>query len=335
MSSVTPLRPLAESFLDWLNLPNPSRWLLRTIQLGYAIQFARRLPRYRSVLFTSVRGENAAVLHVEIETVPSAKTKKGFYSPYFIVPKKGGGLRLILDPRVLNWALHKVPFKMLTLKHIPTCVRAQDWFVAIDLKDAYFQSRSIQDTGRSCDLPSKVGLISTRFFPSASPCRPYSVGLYRQHSDGGVHQPPGWCTLLSHVATGPPSPSLEPAQTQVSVCHSHSGIHSLPVMVRSKRGPPRYRCSSTQLAKGPPQVCVSPSEPHCTDTVQSQGGQETSSSGGSVLAQQNLVLGSCAPIVDPSLAHSSEEGPPFSDERHNLAPTPRSLEPPPVVPGLE
>ncbi|KAI2655623.1 Transposon Ty3-G Gag-Pol polyprotein [Labeo rohita] len=145
--NVTPLRPLAENFSDWLNLPNPSRWLLRTIRLGYAIQFARRPPKFRGVLTTSVQGPNTAVLRAEIavllakgaiETVPSAEMKKGFYSPYFIVPKKGGGLRPILDLRVLNRALLKLPFKMLTLKHILTCVRVQDWFVAIDLKDAYF-----------------------------------------------------------------------------------------------------------------------------------------------------------------------------------------------------
>ncbi|KAL0157390.1 hypothetical protein M9458_048636, partial [Cirrhinus mrigala] len=89
----------------------------RTIRLGYAIHFVRRLPKFHGVLSTSVRGKNAVVLRVEnpvllakdaIETVPSAEMKKGFYSPYFIVPKKGGGLR------------------------------DQDWFVAIDLKDAYF-----------------------------------------------------------------------------------------------------------------------------------------------------------------------------------------------------
>ncbi|KAL0177681.1 hypothetical protein M9458_026575, partial [Cirrhinus mrigala] len=61
-SGVTPLRPLAENFLDWLNIPNPSRWLLRTIRLGYAIHFARRPPKFRGILFTSVWGENAAIL---------------------------------------------------------------------------------------------------------------------------------------------------------------------------------------------------------------------------------------------------------------------------------
>ncbi|KAI2657222.1 Transposon Ty3-G Gag-Pol polyprotein [Labeo rohita] len=139
-SGVTPLRPLVESFLDWLNLPNPSRWLLRNIRLGYAIQFARCPPRYHGVLFTSVQGENAAVLRAEIAVKDFGEgcDRNCPLSPYFIVPKKGGGLRQILYLRVLSRALHKLPFKMLTLKHILTCVRVQDWFVAIDLKDAYF-----------------------------------------------------------------------------------------------------------------------------------------------------------------------------------------------------
>ncbi len=56
--------------------------------------------------------------------------RQGFYSPYFIVPKKGGGLRPILDLRVLNRALHKLPFKMLTHRHMIKCIQPQDWFAA-------------------------------------------------------------------------------------------------------------------------------------------------------------------------------------------------------------
>ncbi|KAL0177450.1 hypothetical protein M9458_026344, partial [Cirrhinus mrigala] len=37
--------------------------------------------------------------------------------------------------------------------------------------------------------------------------------------------------------------------------------------------------------------------------------------------------------ISSSLAHSSEEGPSLSGEGHNLAPAPRPLEPPPLVPG--
>ncbi|KAL0204691.1 hypothetical protein M9458_002709, partial [Cirrhinus mrigala] len=129
----------------WLSLPNPSRWLIQTVQLSYVIQFARHPPRLRGILFTSVRSDtDASVLRAEIavllvkdaiEPVPPAEMKSGFYSPYFIVPKKTSGLRP-MDLRVLNRSLHRLPFKMLTSKHIISCIRHQDWFAAIDLKDA-------------------------------------------------------------------------------------------------------------------------------------------------------------------------------------------------------
>ncbi|KAI2652818.1 ORF V: Enzymatic polyprotein [Labeo rohita] len=143
-----PLIPLATRLGAWLQLPSPSRWLIRTVRLGYAIQFARRPPRYRGILSTSVHSDtHAAVLCAEvavllakdaIEPVPPAEMKSGFYSPYFIVPKKSGGLRPILDLRALNRSLLRLPFKMLTTKRMLTCIRPQDWFAAIDLKDAYF-----------------------------------------------------------------------------------------------------------------------------------------------------------------------------------------------------
>ncbi len=146
-TSVGSLVSLVRFWGAWLALPNPSRWLLRTIRLGYAIQFARRPPKYRGFHSTTVRAADAPILRAEIavllakgaiEPVPPADMRSGFYSPYFIVPKKSGGLRPILDLRVLNRALHRLPFKMLTPKRIFGCVRPQDWFAAIDLKDAYF-----------------------------------------------------------------------------------------------------------------------------------------------------------------------------------------------------
>ncbi|KAL0173041.1 hypothetical protein M9458_033352, partial [Cirrhinus mrigala] len=407
--NVTPLRPLAENFSDWLNLPNPSRWLLRTIRLGYAIQFARRPPKFRGVLTTSVQGPNTAVLRAEIavllakdaiETVPSAEMKKGFYSPYFIVPKKGGGLRPILDLRVLNRALLKLPFKMLTLKHILTCVRVQDWFVAIDLKDAYFHVSILPRhrpflrfafEGRAYQykvLPSGLSLsprVFTKVAEAAlSPLRERGIRILNYLDDCLIlaHLWDLVCAhrdmVLNHLAqlglrVNWEKSKLSPAQRisflgveldSVSIVHSQygsvqltpppvgptdlgsirpgtgrplclTGIHPLPAMVRSIRGPPRYRRTGTQLAEGPAQVCISPSEPHRTNLVQSQGGQGTDSFGGPLLAQQNLVLGPGAPGISPSLAHSSEEGPPFSGEGHNLAPAPRSLEPPPLVPGRD
>ncbi len=127
-TSIVPLEPLAQRLEAWLTLPSLSRWLTRTIRLGYVIQFTRRPPKFNGVLLAKDA----------IEPVPPAEMRQGFYSPYFIVPKKGGGLRPILDLRVLNRALHKLPFKMLTHRRMIKCIQPQDWFAAIDLKDAYF-----------------------------------------------------------------------------------------------------------------------------------------------------------------------------------------------------
>ncbi len=98
-TSIVPLEPLAQHLEAWLTLPSLSRWLTRTIRLGYAIQFARRPPKFNGLLETSVSVRNAPVLREKIavllakdaiEPVPPAEMRHGFYSPYFIVPKKGG-----------------------------------------------------------------------------------------------------------------------------------------------------------------------------------------------------------------------------------------------------
>ncbi len=88
-------------------------------------------PKFSCVLETSVAVRDAPVLRKgiavllakdAIKPVPPAEMRQGFHSPYFIVPKKGGSLWPILDLRVLNRALHKLPFKMLMQKRIIRCI---------------------------------------------------------------------------------------------------------------------------------------------------------------------------------------------------------------------
>ncbi len=627
---VVPLVPLVRSLRAWLALPSPSRWLIRTIRLGYAIQFARRPPRFRGVHFTSVKAVDTHVLRAEIavllakdaiELVPPADMRSGFYSPYFIVPKKSGGLRPILDLRVLNRSLHKLPFKMLTQKRIFECVRPRDWFAAIDLKDAYFhvsilprhrpflrfafegrayqykvlpfglalsprvftkvvegalvpmreqgirilnylddwlilaQSReqlcehrdlvlshlsqlglqvnweksklapvqrisflgmeldSVEQSarlteeraqsvlnclntfrgrtavplklfqrllghmaGRSGSNPARLASyetasalaswpspemgVATRHVSSGNhsgmppnlqpmvrplvssgrsspragvpaccslhgclchrlgghvqragsvrgvdgpptalahqlprvassiPCPgppegavtgQACAGPYGQYCDRGVHQPSRRSALPSYVATRPPSPPLESEASEVASRHSCpwcaqpcgrraltscaarrvatpppggpadlGGVRRgsgrpvclarnlpLPVVLLPVRGDTRHRCTGAQLAPGPSQVCVSPSEPTCTDLVQSQGGRGAALASCALLAQPDLVPGTHAPRDSPSLASSSEKGPSFSETGHPLAPASRPLETPCLVPGRD
>ncbi len=630
-TSIVPLEPLAQRLEAWLTLPSLSRWLTRTIRLGYAIQFARRPPKFNGVLETSVAVRNTPVLREEIavllakdaiEPVPPAEMRQGFYSPYFIVPKKGGGLRPILDLRVLNRALHKLPFKMLTHRRMIKCIQPQDWFAAIDLKDAYFhvsilprhrpflrfafegrawqyrvlpfglslsprvftkvvegaltplrevgvrilnylddwlilaQSReqlgdhrdlvlrhlsqlglrvnweksklspvqrisflgvevrlgeydgtphggtcpssaelpeflqrqkcgttetvseapgaygirscshaariaSYETTSALATLPGpEVGMAprytASRYLPAVSPlpqpldrpclstgrgaprtsvpaycchnrCLQHGLGRYMQragslgaldraptalahqlpgavgsafslaavpatavgqarasphgqHCGGLVYQPAGGYTITPHVTVRPPSPPLESHAVQVTACCSHPGaaqscgrralttahvprrmatpsrddpadlesirgssgrpvclprVLPLPAVLLPDRGPPRHRRTGTQLASGLTQVCVSPSEPTCTDTVQAQGGRGAGPAGCAPLAHPDLVSRTHFPRDSTSLAHSSEEGPPFSGARHHMAPASRSMEPPCVAPGWD
>ncbi len=109
----------------------------------------------------------------------------------------------------------------------------------------------------------------------------------------------------------------------------------LPAVLLPDRGPPRHRRTGTQLASGLTQVCVSPSEPTCTDTVQAQGGRGAGPAGCAPLDHPDLVSRTHFPRDSTSLAHSSEEGPPFSGARHHMAPASRSMEPPCVAPGRD
>ncbi len=109
----------------------------------------------------------------------------------------------------------------------------------------------------------------------------------------------------------------------------------LPAVILPDRGPPRHRRTGTQLASGLTQVCVSPSEPTRTDSVQAQGGRGAGPAGCAPLAHPDLVSRTQFPRDSTSLAHSSEEGPPFSGARHHMAPASRSMEPPCVAPGRD
>lgn len=53
-----------------------------------------------------------------MEIVPASNSKSEFYSCYFLVLKKDGCLRPILLLRLLNLALMRLPFRMLTLNQI-------------------------------------------------------------------------------------------------------------------------------------------------------------------------------------------------------------------------
>ncbi len=62
-----------------------------------------------------------------IERIPASELESSFYSRYFVVAKRDGGLRSILDLRPINRALCKHPFRMISLEQILAQIRPGDW----------------------------------------------------------------------------------------------------------------------------------------------------------------------------------------------------------------
>ncbi len=131
--------------------------------------------------------------------------------------------------------------------------------------------------------------------PSCHP-HPWSVqsGSRRASTSRGVKiSSPGGSADLGMVRSWSGGP----------VCISR--YHPLQVVLLTNRGNARHGCTGTQLAPGPAQICIYPSEPNGTDNVQDQGGWGAGLVSGSILARQDLVPGT---HDSPFLADSFEEG---------------------------
>ncbi|KAJ8333524.1 hypothetical protein SKAU_G00415320 [Synaphobranchus kaupii] len=140
------LGPLSARAIQW-RVCTVCPWVLTTIEKGYRLQFAIKPPVFNGVVFSTATGESAQVLGTEIASLLSKgairmlgeeETQQGFYSRYFVIPKKGGSLRPILDLRILNAHLRKYAFKMITNETLFRSIRPADWFTSVDLQDAYF-----------------------------------------------------------------------------------------------------------------------------------------------------------------------------------------------------
>ncbi len=84
----------------WKVNPGISHWPLSVIEQGYTLQFRRRPPRFNGVVQSLTSPRNAQALRPEIgcllekgavERVPPNELESGFYSRYFVVPKRDGG----------------------------------------------------------------------------------------------------------------------------------------------------------------------------------------------------------------------------------------------------
>ncbi len=63
---------------------------------------------------------------------------RGFYSQLFLVPKKDGNQRPVINLKKLNSFVRTEHFKMEGIHMLKNLLRPGDWMAKVDLKDAYF-----------------------------------------------------------------------------------------------------------------------------------------------------------------------------------------------------
>ncbi|CAJ0962706.1 unnamed protein product [Ranitomeya imitator] len=72
-----------------------------------------------------------------IVPVPEHERFKGFYSNLFVVPKKDGKVRPILDLKLLNKCVRVRHFRMESLRSVISSMERGEFLASIDIKDAY------------------------------------------------------------------------------------------------------------------------------------------------------------------------------------------------------
>ena len=112
---------------------------------GYKIPFDP-LPQFRGIRHTPLSGEYGHILLEEVDALLAKgaiepvldQAMGGFYSTYFLVPKKTGDLRPILNLKPINGQIKRPSFKMETVASVMKALNVGDWMASLDLKDAYF-----------------------------------------------------------------------------------------------------------------------------------------------------------------------------------------------------
>ena len=129
---------------NWKKITD-DQWVLSLIEEGYKLEFIQKPPQ-SGMKETIVPRKNLDILNAEvaellrkdaIEKVPPNERGCGFYSTFFLVPKKNGKMRPVINLRPQNRYLKKEHFKMDTLKKVINLVKPNDWAISLDLSDAY------------------------------------------------------------------------------------------------------------------------------------------------------------------------------------------------------
>ena len=124
------------------------QWVLDVLRNGYAPEFHSERPQLTRTWkdHESANSQNATILQEQVDSmilknaIEEVKhpNSLGHYSNMFLVPKKNGKLRPVINLKPLNRTLSCPSFKMETVAEVTSAVRTGDWATSLDLTDGYF-----------------------------------------------------------------------------------------------------------------------------------------------------------------------------------------------------
>ena len=122
------------------------KWVIKTIQ-GFRIPFLNPPVQVHQPNPPTSSEEQSLLIQEEVSTlqekgavisIPNPQPEGSFYSTLFLIPKKGGQMRPVINLKRLNEWVKPQHFKMEGIGTLKELLRVNDWMVKVDLKDAYF-----------------------------------------------------------------------------------------------------------------------------------------------------------------------------------------------------
>ena len=116
-----------------------SNWIVQTAR-GYRLELVRQPPSTPPPWQTQLSVAQQEILNQEVlqkRAIEECHDQGGFYSSLFIVPKKDGGWRTIINLKRLNRYLWIQHFKMESVYSVRDVLHRGDWMGKLDLQDAY------------------------------------------------------------------------------------------------------------------------------------------------------------------------------------------------------
>ena len=146
-----PLAGRISNFISNWEAITQDKWMLDSV-LGYRIEFLRKPNQNHRPPLIAFTEKEEECMQEEIQNMldkqaisETGDSPQGFYSQMFLVPKKDGRQRPVINLKRLNQSVKTEHFKMEGTHMLKDLLKAGDWMAKIDLKDAYFMIPMAQE----------------------------------------------------------------------------------------------------------------------------------------------------------------------------------------------